>query len=73
VDVVVAPAPGPGPGVRRARVAAAGVRLLALRRLPSEPGLGERWAATLALSRPQALELIRAEGSGLELRLLARA
>jgi Flp pilus assembly protein CpaB len=68
VDVVVAERPGLG---RRGRtyVAAAGVRLLAL---SSPAGPGEGWSATLALSRPQALELIAAETGSREIRLLPR-
>lgn len=72
VDVVVAGAPGPGPGAGRTYVAAERVPLLTLGRLPAEPGVPERWRATLALTRPQALELIRAESLGRSLRLLAR-
>src|SRR5918994_1133246 len=68
VDVVVAERSGLG---RRGRtyVAADGVRLLAL---SSPPGPGEGWSATLALTRPQALELIAAETGAREIRLLPR-
>lgn len=72
VDVVVAGAAGPGPGGGAARVAARGVRLLALERAPAVTGMPESWRATLALRRPAALALIRAEGLGREIRLLAR-
>lgn len=72
VDVVVAGTPGPGPGAGRTYVAAERVRLLALARLPAETGLPDRWSATLALRRDQALRLIRAESLGRTIRLLAR-
>jgi hypothetical protein len=72
VDVVVASTPTPGPGSGRTYVAAERVPLLALSELPPEPGVPERWSATLALTRPQALELIRAEGLGRTIRLLGR-
>ena len=72
VDVVVAGVPGPGPGAGRTYVAAERVPLLGLARMPAEPGVPERWRATLALTRPAALELIRAESLGRSLRLLAR-
>jgi Flp pilus assembly protein CpaB len=67
VDVVVSEQSGLG---RRARtyVAATGVRLLAL---SAPPGPGEGWSATLALTRPQALELIAADAGAREVRLLA--
>jgi Flp pilus assembly protein CpaB len=66
VDVVVSQPSGLG---RRARtyVAATGVRLLALEG-PGGPGQG--WTATLALARSQALELIAADASGRQIRLL---
>lgn len=69
VDVVVSEQPGLG---RRARtyVAATGVRLLAL---DAPPGPGEGWSATLALTRPQALELIAADAGAREVRLLIGA
>lgn len=72
IDVVVTAEPrGPGPG--RTYVAAAGVRLLALREAsPSGPGPGGGWAATLALTRGQALELIEAESFARAIRLLPR-
>jgi Flp pilus assembly protein CpaB len=68
VDVVISERSGLG---RRARtyVAADGVRLLAL---SGPPGPGEGWSATLALTRPQALELIAADAGAREVRLLAR-
>jgi Flp pilus assembly protein CpaB len=73
VDVVVSGDPGPGPAVGRTYVAAERVPLLELRKAPAETGLGaDRWVATLALSRPQALRLIRAEGAAASIRLLAR-
>lgn len=72
VDVVVAGAPGPGPRGGRTYVAAERIRLLALARLPAETGLPDRWSATLALRRGQALRLIRAESLGRTIRLLAR-
>jgi Flp pilus assembly protein CpaB len=66
VDVVVT-----GGGVRPGRtyVAATGVRLLELR---AGAGAGEAWTATLALTRPQALTLIRVESLGGSIRLLRR-
>lgn len=73
VDVVVTGEPGPGPGLGRTRVAARGVPLLGLERARAETGLaGDAWQATLALTRPQALTLIRAEAAGGSIRLLAR-
>jgi hypothetical protein len=46
--------------------------LLALRKARAEAGLGsDRWVATLALGRAEALELIRAEGYAGSIRLLA--
>jgi Flp pilus assembly protein CpaB len=72
VDVVVTTEPsGPGPG--RTYVAAAGVRLLTLRRQdPVGPGPASGWSATLALTRNQALELIEAESFARAVRLLPR-
>ena len=69
VDVVVSEQSGLG---RRGRtfVAAAGVRLLAL---TGPGGPGEGWSATLALTRPQALDLIAAESAAREIRLLPRS
>jgi Flp pilus assembly protein CpaB len=73
VDVVVSGDPGPGPAAGRTYVAAERVPLLALRKAPAETGLGaDRWVATLALRREQALRLIRAEGMAGSIRLLAR-
>jgi len=72
VDVVVSGESTPGPQAGRTYVAAEGVRLLALREAHEEPGLGsDRWVATLALTREQALRLIRAEGVAASIRLLA--
>lgn len=60
VDVVVTAEPrGPGPG--RTYVAAAGVPLIALGPGADGPGPGGLSAATLALTRRQALRLIAAE------------
>lgn len=70
VDVIVSGGGGPGPA-RRTYVAARGVTLLDLRRARQETGFGERHRATLALSRAQALRLIRAESTGATIRLLA--
>jgi Flp pilus assembly protein CpaB len=72
VDVIVTTEPrGPGPG--RTYVAAADVRLLALRRAAAPgPGPAGGWNATLALSRRQALELIEAENFARQVRLLPR-
>ena len=73
VDVVVSGEPGPGPAAGRTRVATEGVPLLALRKAPAETGLGsDRWVATLALTRGQALRLIRADSAAASIRLLAR-
>jgi Flp pilus assembly protein CpaB len=73
VDVVVSGDPGPGPGGGRTYVAASRVPLLGLRKAPAQTGLGaDRWVATLALTREQALRLIRAEGMAGSIRLLAR-
>lgn len=68
VDVVISEQAGLG---RRARtyVAVGGVRLLAL---SGPPGPGEGWSATLALTRPQALQLIAADAGARQVRLLAR-
>jgi pilus assembly protein CpaB len=73
VDVVVTTEPrGAGPG--RTYVAAAAVKLLALREAqPSAPGPSAGWSATLALTRRQALRLIQAESFARQLRLLPRA
>lgn len=72
VDVVVTSEPrGAGPG--RTYVAAAGVRLIALdRQDPAGPGPASGWAATLALTRAQALRLIEAESFARAVRLLPR-
>ncbi len=57
--VVTSEPDGPGPG--RTYVAAAGVPLLALRPGPEGVGPGGTAAATLGLTRRQALRLIAAE------------
>jgi Flp pilus assembly protein CpaB len=69
VDVVVTTEPtGRGPG--RTYVAAAGVSLLALGAGPEGPGPGGTSAATLALTKAQALRLIAAESFARKLTLL---
>jgi hypothetical protein len=69
VDVVVTTEPaGAGPG--RTFVAAAGVPLLALGPGPDGPGPGGTSAATLGLTRRQALRLIEAESFARKLTLL---
>jgi Flp pilus assembly protein CpaB len=70
VDVVVTTEPtGAGPG--RTYVAAAAVPLLALGPGPEEPGPGGVAAATLGLTRSQALRLIAAESFARKLTLLS--
>lgn len=72
VDVVVAGEPVTG-GRARVRVAATGVRLIALEPASPEEATGtggESFNATLALSRKQALELIEAENFAREVRLI---
>ena len=72
VDVVVAGEPITG-GRARVRVAAKGVRLLAITPAsPAEGGTagGDDWKATLALTREQALALIEAENFAREIRLI---
>jgi Flp pilus assembly protein CpaB len=69
VDVVVSQQGGLG-GKARTYIAAEGVRLLAL---TGPGGPGEGWSATLALTREQALELIGADSTGREIRLLPRS
>ena len=72
VDVVVSGDSAPGPSAGRTYVAASGVPLLGLSEARAEPGLeSDRWIATLALTREQALRLIRAESMGALVRLLA--
>jgi pilus assembly protein CpaB len=72
VDIIVTAEPG-GPGPGRTYVAAAGVRLLALREQgPSGPGPSAGWSATLALTRREALRLIQAESFARQVRLLPR-
>jgi Flp pilus assembly protein CpaB len=68
VDVVVSRQAGLGQSAS-ARIAATGVRLLALQ---SPPGPGEGWSATLAVTEQQALSLIGAQSAGREIRLLPR-
>lgn len=69
VDVVVTTEPsGPGPG--RTYVAAAEVPLIALGPGVDGPGPGGLSAATLALTRPQALRLIAAESFARKLTLI---
>ncbi len=71
VDVVVAGEAGPGPGAGRTFVAARAVRLLGLNEASGATGLpGGRFAATLALTRGQALDLIAADGVARSIRLL---
>lgn len=72
VDVVVAGEPVTG-GTARVRVAARGVRLLAIApAAPAEETVAgtDGWSATLALTRAQALELIEAENFAREIRLI---
>ena len=71
VDVVVTSEPG-GAGPGRTYVAAAGVPLLALGPGEDGPGPGGASAATLGLTRPQALRLIAAESFARKLTLLPR-
>jgi hypothetical protein len=69
VDVVVTTEPdGPGPG--RTYVAAARVPLLGLGPGPEGPGAGGTAAATLGLTRRQALRLIAAESFARKLTLI---
>ena len=69
VDVVVTTEPsGPGPG--RTYVAAAGVPLISLGPGADGPGPGGLSAATLALTRSQALRLIAAESFARKLTLM---
>ena len=71
VDVVVSGDAAPGPGSGRTYVAASGVPLLGLSEARPEPGLEpDRWVATLALTREQALRLIHADSAGAQVRLL---
>ena len=72
VDVMVSGDSTPGPSAGRTFIAASGVPLLGLREARAEPGLEtDRWIATLALTREEALGLIRAETAGAQVRLLA--
>jgi pilus assembly protein CpaB len=66
VDVVVSRPSGLG---ERARTYIAARRALLLA-LDGPRGPGEGWTATLALTRPEALELISADSSGRQIRLL---
>jgi Flp pilus assembly protein CpaB len=68
VDVVVSRQAGLG-RTATARIAAGGVKLLALQ---SPAGPGEGWSATLAVTEQQALSLIGAQSAGREIRLLPR-
>jgi Flp pilus assembly protein CpaB len=72
VDVVVTSEPRSG-GAGRTYVAAAGVPLLALRPGPEGPGPGALAAATLGLTKGQALRLIAAESFARKLTLLPAA
>ena len=69
VDVIVTSEPG-GPGPGRAFVAARRVPLLALRPGADGPGPGGTAAATLGLTRSQALRLIAAESYARKLTLM---
>jgi Flp pilus assembly protein CpaB len=71
VDVVVTSEPS-GAGKGRTYVAAAGVPLLALGPGEDGPGPGGSSAATLGLTREQALRLIAAESFARQVTLLAR-
>ncbi|HET7573474.1 MAG TPA: SAF domain-containing protein [Solirubrobacterales bacterium] len=71
VDVVVTTEPRGG-GSGRTYVAAAGVPLLALGPGADGPGPGGASAATLGLTKPQALRLIAAESFARKLTLLPR-
>lgn len=71
VDVVVTAEPA-GSGSGRTYVAAENVRLLALRPGPGGSASGAPAAATLALTRIQALQLIEAENFARQVRLLPR-
>ncbi|MFL5908091.1 MAG: Flp pilus assembly protein CpaB [Solirubrobacterales bacterium] len=68
VDVVVSQQAGLGRSAR-AYIAASAVELLALQ---APGGPGESWSATLAVTRQQALDLIGAQSTGREIRLLPR-
>ena len=77
VDVVVTTEPGPGGGSGRTYVAASEVRLLALSQAGESsvndysPSDDDRWTATLALTKPQALRLIQADSFARGVRLIA--
>ena len=72
VDVIVSGDSAPGPGAGRTYVAASSVPLLGLREARAQTGIeSESWVATLAVTRGQALSLIRAESAGAQVRLLA--
>jgi Flp pilus assembly protein CpaB len=68
VEVVVSRQAGLGRSAS-ARIAASGVKLLAL---ASPAGPGEPWNAMLAVTEQQALSLIAAQSAGREIRLLPR-
>jgi pilus assembly protein CpaB len=77
VDVIVTTEPRGASGAGHTYVAAAGVRLVGLRRSPgdasgaSDPlSPAAEWIATLALTRPQALQLIEASSYAREIRLI---
>lgn len=72
VDVIVTNEPS-GAGAGRTYVAAAAVPLLALRPEAGAGGAGDIAAATLGLTRGQALRLIAAESFARQLTLLPRA
>ena len=71
VDVVVTTEPS-GAGAGRTYLAAAGVPLLALGPGPDGPGPGGSAAATLGLTRGQALRLIAAEAFARRVTILPR-
>jgi Flp pilus assembly protein CpaB len=79
VDVIVTAEPRGAAATGRTYVAAAGIRLLALRQSASpSAGTGSPvgaggWTATLALTRRQALKLIGAESFAREIRLIGAA
>ena len=77
VDVVVTTEPGGVGASGRTYVAARDVRLLALSQVGNgstadyAPADGDRWSATLALTKSQALRLIQAENFARGVRLIA--
>ena len=79
VDVVVTTEPGAGGGAGRTYVAAEAVQLLDLRSTGEHDapdvvaaGPADRWIATLALARGEALRLIQAESFARAVRLIPR-